>query len=67
MLTTHERDKLRQISRQLTRDDPRLARMLTAPNARRTHLRRRRRRRLAALTLALTLCAVLATALALAI
>jgi ferric-dicitrate binding protein FerR (iron transport regulator) len=58
-LTEYERQALRRIARDLARDDPRLARLLTRPR----HTRRRRRRTALALTLAML--AVLALSIAL--
>jgi ferric-dicitrate binding protein FerR (iron transport regulator) len=59
-LTEHKRHALQRIARELARDDPRLARLLTKPT--RLTRRARRRRRLTALALALALAlATLAT------
>ena len=57
-LTEHERQALQRIARDLARDDPRLARLLT--RQRRPTRRARRRRRLTALALTLAMLTVLA-------
>lgn len=64
-LTAREQLLLRQIARDLARDDPRLARLLSTPHhTRRAH---RRRRRVTVLTLALALLAALVLGLDLAV